>query len=474
MTRIPNFLKFIFLSFSFLVFGCGSNPTVVESEPVAVNPFGNAKLFPNFSKEIKRYSVTMEKNKTSVAIRSFVLGHSEKITVDGNVFDAGQTITLENITPGDKVTFSLDNSNETYEIIFLPFDFPTLTVTTLTDEVADGLLFVNFDYKSSIYFLTALDHHGVPVWFKREEKDLANFTRHPNGQFTYALRTGETVGGNQRQHEIILLDKNFEEIDRFQTVGLIHTDHHDFHILPNGNHVFLAYEFARRNLEEFGGSGVVSVVDAVIQEVNPLGNVVFEWNSWGKGFYVNRLVDRSDYAHINSVFQDTDGNYIASLRHVSQVVKISRSTGNVLWRFGGKTNQFTFLNEPNPGNMCAQHTATRLENGNLLLFDNGTTSFCWPVVPERGQMTRIAEFELNESAKTAKLVWSYSREDAFTTSRGSSQRLPNGNTLIGWGNGPSILATEVNKEGEVVFEIKAEYLGGTVFSYRALKFDIDQ
>jgi hypothetical protein len=94
-----------------------------------------------------------------------------------------------------------------------------------------------------------------------------------------------------------------------------------------------------------------------------------------------------------------------------------------------------------------------LANGNILYFDNGI--FCPPDYPQREDMSRAVEYRLDEIGKTATLVWSYQQDGVFSRTGGSAQRLANGNTLIGWGantTGPS--ATEVNADGEVVYEFK--------------------
>ena len=43
-------------------------------------------------------------------------------------------------------------------------------------------------------------------------------------------------------------------------------------------------------------------------------------------------------------FDETDGNIILSCRNTSEVIKISRVTGEIIWRLQGKHNQFTFTN----------------------------------------------------------------------------------------------------------------------------------
>ena len=50
---------------------------------------------------------------------------------------------------------------------------------------------------------------------------------------------------------------------------------------------------------------------------------------------------------VNSVDKDDDGNYLVSSRHYHQVYKIDGSSGDILWRLGGKDNDFTMNNGTN-------------------------------------------------------------------------------------------------------------------------------
>ena len=47
-----------------------------------------------------------------------------------------------------------------------------------------------------------------------------------------------------------------------------------------------------------------------------------------------------DYFHVNSVDLDRDGNVLISARNTSGVYKLSRATGAILWRLGGKRSDF--------------------------------------------------------------------------------------------------------------------------------------
>ena len=49
-------------------------------------------------------------------------------------------------------------------------------------------------------------------------------------------------------------------------------------------------------------------------------------------------------------------------------------------------------------------------------------------------------------------------------------RLSNGNTLIGWGRGPTVMATEVSAQGEVVWELFGNSEdGASLRTYRAFR-----
>jgi hypothetical protein len=199
--------------------------------------------------------------------------------------------------------------------------------------------------------------------------------------------------------------------------------------------------------------------------------VLFQWNSWEHLPYEDQTYSalRSEYAHVNSVIEDDDGNLIISASGTSQAVKIARPGGHVVWKLGGKSNEFLFLNDPFPY-FCGQHTVSRLENRNLLIFDNGRN--CWPADQQRGELTRVVEYRIDEQARVAQLVWTYAQDGAYSASQGSAQRLANGNTLIGWGSGPGILATEVDEDGERVFEITARRSERPVVSYRARRYPL--
>ena len=174
---------------------------------------------------------------------------------------------------------------------------------------------------------------------------------------------------------------------------------------------------------------------------------------------MNFLASAVDYIHGNAIELDYDGNLLISSRHLNEISKISRSTGEFIWRLGGNNNEFTFVNDTIPFHY--QHDIRRLENGNITMFDNG--NFRAPLV------SRALEYQLDEVNKVATLVWSYQHTPVvYGAFMGSVQRLKNGNTLIGWG-GTSPALTEVTPSGTIALEMT---LPAGVWSYRVMRDEV--
>ncbi len=124
-------------------------------------------------------------------------------------------------------------------------------------------------------------------------------------------------------------------------------------------------------------------------------------------------------------------NVLICVRHQDVIAMISRSTGKAIWTWG-------------QGEISGPHDATVLDDGHILLFDNGLGR----------DWSRVIELD----PLTKKIVWEYeapNKTDFYTKSRGSSQRLPNGNTLIA--ESASGHAFEVTPEKEIVWDYYSPY-----------------
>src|SRR5512138_3527317 len=159
------------------------------------------------------------------------------------------------------------------------------------------------------------------------------------------------------------------------------------------------------------GSTNAEVFGVVIQEFNENKELVWEWK--GHDHYQFGDVDpiwlfnpnKVDWTHANAVERDTDGNILLCLRHFNEITKIDYATGNIIWRLGGKQNQFSFPNDP--VRFTGQHDIRRVGNSSVTLFDNG--QYTNPPV------SRALEYELDESNKVATLEWEYIYDSSLTS-----------------------------------------------------------
>jgi hypothetical protein len=340
----------------------------------------------------------------------------------------------------------------------LPSDFPTIQAT-VSGTTAPGRIFLSSFSQSdpaAPSFLMILENDGTPVFYRRLPPRAHDFKLQPDGRLTYYDPTYQGF---------YALDSTYTVVDSFRCGNGLTTDFHELLVLQNGHALLMSYDTRIMDMTPYDPRGHpdAEVVGLVIQEIDRAKNVVFEWKSWDH-FEVSDAVGiplgarRVDYVHGNSLDVDRDGNLILSSRSLNEVTKISRATGDVIWRLGGKRNEFRF--KDGATEFSRQHFARMVGEGRLLLYDNG--NFRSPPV------SRAVEYEIDEVQRTVKEVWEYRHTpDVFGAFSGSAQRLPNGNTLVGWGSTVPTL-TEVDPRGEVVFELTFEQ---GIFSYRAYRFD---
>lgn len=448
-----------------------SNEVSSSSEPSVLNALqivgAHTSLYPAFDPTRTRYSVIAEASDAVVGVIASASGAAH-LTVNGLALVSGEQLDLNDVVPGSELVIDVGDGPDAaqYVVQYLPTNFPELHVANPNLGATDEPVYLNLASGDG-EFIAKLDAAGVPLYYKKASTKIYDFKKHPSGVYSYSVRRSSSKDGAYQ----VVLDAQFQEIARLSSVGLVNTDVHDFLILNNGNYVFMAYEPATHDLSGFGLSATQKVIDSVFQEVTPEQQVVFQWNSFDHMQYDHSVYafQHQEWAHANSIALDHDEHWLLSSRGLSQVLKIDRTTGAVIWRLGGVASDFTFVSDPYNG-FCGQHTASRLDNGHVLVFDNSKD--CLPEVRgDRPQRSRILEYALDEVGMTAELVWSYEREGFVASSQGSAQRLSNGNTMIGWGNGPAAIATEVTASGDVVYELTAQARNGSdVSCYRARKF----
>ncbi|MBN1760583.1 MAG: aryl-sulfate sulfotransferase, partial [Chitinispirillaceae bacterium] len=360
----------------------------------------------------------------------------------------------------------------------LPGNFPKFTLTPGTGAPADGYIFLSpSHFVDKKGFNLILDNSGnIVYWQEITDGTPVCFQVLPNGYLGYGsmYEFYDFTGGGPTK--FYMMDSSYTIVDEFKMGNGYVAESHEFQLLPNGHALMLSYDLQSVDMSKIvpGGHPGATVVGSIIQEVDGDKNVVFQWRSWDyldiKDSYNDLTLKVFDPIHINSLDMDSDNHLLVSVMALAEIVKINRQTGAILWIMGGKNNQFTFVNEEEvsayaPEYFMYQHDVRRLDNGNILMIDDGQKA--------RRDWSRVVEYQIDETNLTATKVWQYRHDpDISVSTMGSAQRLPNGNTLIGWGMGSAVsktAVTEVDPSGNVVLELA--FNANLWSSYRAQKYD---
>ena len=340
------------------------------------------------------------------------------------------------------------------------------TTTTVVNEsqIQTGLTVFGVFFN---YFSAVVNQTGKEVWNSGDENIVYYSTSEYGDVFGCYLLFGA--------------DNNLPGIELSFDGGTIWEEpnqeflHHDMIQLPNGNYLGIV-ETSSMGAIPYGSwtslfQGLGVVADGVTIEFPWVGDKLVEWDedtkdvvwSWNVFDYFN-MSDYDqfggtwieayqslhyDWTHVNSVIFDEEESAIyISTRHLSRITKIDYPSGDIIWNMGhqlasGDVDMGTEIG------FSFQHSLQKLDNGNILTFDNGN------LAPEfRGTDVQISRaIEVSTDGNSASLVWEYELPtDLFGFASGNAQKLENGNVMVTTvgGGGRSL---EVNADGDVVWDV---------------------
>jgi arylsulfate sulfotransferase len=296
------------------------------------------------------------------------------------------------------------------------------------------------------------DERGSIITEKSVGTDVENFQKWNIGgvtRYTYFRSVGyqllDNIPGTELGYEYIC-DSNLNVLDTVKLIsnGIINSakqdevDVHEFVLLGDHHYICETYysETPTNIPSSLNPAAGVKVAACIIQEVNN-GAVVFQWDaSQFPEFYLssqqnnnfNSAATTHDYLHLNSICVDsTDNNLIVSFRNLCEIVKVNRQTGNIMWRLGGASSDFSQTADQR---FLFQHYARIIEEGKTLIFiDNGDSARPY---------SRILEYQLDENAKTITSFKSFQVPDTFIQFAGSVQKIGD-YYFIGGGAGDYVL-----------------------------------
>jgi hypothetical protein len=258
-----------------------------------------------------------------------------------------------------------------------------------------------------------------------------------------------------------VLDQRYRSLPAIKPANGYRADLHDMQLTDHGTALLLAYDRVERDLRFVGGPKRGVVLDNVVQEIDlATGLVVFEWHSLGDvslrdSFSKPDGRHSFDYFHVNAVEPDTDGNLLVSARNTCTISKLDRTTGEVIWRLGGKQSSFKL---GKGARFCFQHDVRRAGPGRITLFDNEAGP---PALAKRSRSLRL---NVDEEKKTATVDRAFTHPGILAFNQGSTRLQPNGNTFVGWGASP--VFSEFSPSGRLLFDGRLTKGKG---NYRAIR-----
>jgi hypothetical protein len=355
---------------------------------------------------------------------------------------------------------------------------PVIKILTPAHDTAPGYVFIAPKMAVAQAGPLIMDDKGQVVWFHplKLTKGVTDFrVQRYRGKPVLTWWRGRVSNvGVGINGWYVIYDASYRPIAEVRPGHGLVGDVHEFQLTSRGTAYMTIYHRRRADLTSIGGAKKGLIWDGIVQEVDiPTGRVLFEWHSYPE-IGIQESYSRPpkkqlgtkpfpyDYIHLNSIDEEPNGNLLISGRNTHAAYEVSRKTGKVLWRLGGKKSNFRM----GPGASFAwQHDVRRQPDGTITMFDNGAT-------PPVHKLTRILVLRLDTADKRATLVRSYHHPKRLLSPfEGNAQFLPDGHVFIGWGAWPYV--SELSKQGRVLFDAyfgHGKPPGEDADSYRAYRF----
>jgi hypothetical protein len=290
-----------------------------------------------------------------------------------------------------------------------------------------------------------IDNEGRVVWYHRFPHGVGlNFQAQPNGH--YAARPPPAETGTPEPW--IEVDPLGDPTRALGCAGGLQPRFHDFIALPDGSYWILCDETREVNLSAIGGAPDAAVIGSVVQHRGSDGRLIFEWKAFdhlpldlGAADLPDSPGQPVNWTHANALDLDGDRRLMVSFRNLSEITAIDVSTGAVLWRMGGPRGEFDFANG---GGFARQHGLRVSGPGRFVVLDN------------LGNPTgsRAEHYSYDPVARMARLEASLGSFPAVVASLGgTTQPLPDGHTLVSYGNGGRV--EEYDATGTVVWRVES-------------------
>jgi hypothetical protein len=331
-----------------------------------------------------------------------------------------------------------------HEYVTLPGRTPPVIEVTAYDGAAgrhaladDALFFLAPKDGDAMTGPLIVDSEGEPVWIGPDVRGYDLRVQRYRGK--PVLTWWRQVDGPRFTGEVVIMNRSYRRIATVTTRGMP-ADPHETTLTPRGTALLIGYRTVARDLRNFGGPRHGWVKDDVVQEVDvATGRVLFEWRALDHIPLIDSRVrlpadeygagtraDPWDFAHVNSVTEDGD-SLLISARNTCAIYRVDRTSGDVDWILGGRSNDFRFVGG---ARFAWQHDAQRQPDGTITLLDNHGTY-------ELGGESRGLRLRVDVPNRTAAIVGAYRLPGGrLAATQGNMQVRADGHVVVGWGASP--------------------------------------
>lgn len=229
---------------------------------------------------------------------------------------------------------------------------------------------------------------------------------------------------------------------------------HNQCVLPNGNIMAVAEQLKspdeayakgrkRGTLKPLTVDGKLheGISNRRVIEIDQNGQIVYEWQIWdhiGTGSdewdinwhlpaSVYEIAANCNWLTINGIeYNPKTNEFMFTSRNMGEIYIVNKETGKLVWRWGNPSThglgRAPSYCDDGDQKLWGPHNATWLDNGDILVFDNGYGR-------PQGQRSRVLQI----NRESGEIVWMFEGRrplNFHSPFQSGAQRLPNGNTLI--------------------------------------------
>jgi len=305
-----------------------------------------------------------------------------------------------------------------------------------------------------------MDTAGDLVWFSpdtsRQASKMDFQQQMLNGKPVLTWFEGRVVAGGYGVGVAKIADSSYQITHTIHALKGQHVDEHEFNISPQGTALVSAFNKQPYDLSKVGGPKKGWLLSGIAQEIDiETGELLFEWDSLDHvGFDETYLPVEGghgtkdmpyDYFHINTIEDAGDGDLLIGARNTWCMYKVSRKTGDIVWRLNGKKIDFTM----GPRTEFYWQHDTRLHGQNTMtVFDDGYDG----VLPKNEKQSRglILNVDFDKMLVTLRQEFIHPGTLILSKAMGNAQLLPGGGMFVGWGTNPYF--SEFDAEGKLLLD----------------------